>query len=151
MALHEGHQAVCVGEAGFGQGGRFQTDRDTKLLYCWMFLLRISEQGPSTRSNRGRSSFTHFKRPRATTVAARGRFISRAISPRARGEGKEPSASTAGGKEPARALREVNRGSAGFEADQSKQRGGSAALLTPCLDCWECWSRVHLGVLGMVE
>lgn len=51
-----------------------------------MLRLRISEQGPRTRSNRGRSSFTHFKRPRATTVAARGRFISRAISPTATGE-----------------------------------------------------------------
>lgn len=68
------------------EGGRLQTDSDTKLLYCWMFRLRISEHGPRTRSNRGRSSFTHFNRPRATTVAARGRFINRAISPRAMGE-----------------------------------------------------------------
>lgn len=59
-----------------------QTDSDTKLLYCWMLRLRMSEQGPSTRSKRGRSSLTHFRGPRATTVAARGRFISNAISPR---------------------------------------------------------------------
>lgn len=58
-----------------------QTDSETKLLYCWMFRLRISEHGPRTRSKRGRSSLTHFRGPRATTVAARGRFISRAISP----------------------------------------------------------------------
>lgn len=58
-----------------------QTDSDTKLLYCWMLRLRMSEQGPRTRSKRGRSSLTHFRGPRATTVAARGRFISRAISP----------------------------------------------------------------------
>ena len=64
-----------------GTGGRFQTDSDTKLLYCWMFRLRMSEHGPRTRSNLGRSSLTHFRGPRATTVAARGRFISRAISP----------------------------------------------------------------------
>lgn len=59
-----------------------QTDSETKLLYCWMLRLRMSEQGPRTRSKRGRSSFTHFRGPRATTVAARGRFISRAISPK---------------------------------------------------------------------
>lgn len=47
-----------------------------------MLRLRMSEQGPSTRSKRGRSSLTHFRGPRATTVAARGRFISNAISPR---------------------------------------------------------------------
>lgn len=58
-----------------------QTDSETKLLYCWMLRLRISEHGPRTRSKRGRSSLTHFRGPRATTVAARGRFISRAISP----------------------------------------------------------------------
>ena len=52
-----------------------------------MFLLRISEQGPSTRSKRGRSSFTHLRGPRATTVAARGRFSSSAISPG--GEGRQ--------------------------------------------------------------
>lgn len=46
-----------------------------------MFLFRISEQGPSTRSKRGRSSLTHLRGPRATTVAARGRFSSSAISP----------------------------------------------------------------------
>lgn len=82
VALHKGNKAVCIREACFGEGGRFQTDSDTKLLYCWMFRLRISEHGPRTRSNRGRSSFTHFNRPRATTVAARGRFINRAISPK---------------------------------------------------------------------
>lgn len=52
-----------------------------------MFLLRISEQGPSTRSKRGRSSFTHLRGPRATTVAARGRFRRSAISPG--GEGRQ--------------------------------------------------------------
>ena len=52
-----------------------------------MFLLRISEQGPSTRSKRGRSSFTHLRGPRATTVAARGRFRRSAISPE--GEGSQ--------------------------------------------------------------
>ena len=62
-------------------GTRPQTVREMKLLYRWMFLLRISEQGPSTRSKRGRSSFTHLSGPRATTVAARGRFSSSAISP----------------------------------------------------------------------
>lgn len=94
----EEEKAVCRGEArtgaggGGGQGrkggtgGRSQTDRDTKLLYCWMFRLRISEHGPRTRSNLGRSSFTHFRGPRATTVAARGRFIRSAISP---GEGRD--------------------------------------------------------------
>lgn len=60
------------------------TVREMKLLYLWMFLLRISEQGPSTRSKRGRSSFTHLSGPRATTVAALGRFSSRAISPAGR-------------------------------------------------------------------
>ena len=74
-------QSVCV-EAGAARArGTPQTDRDTKLLYCWMLRLRMSEHGPRTRSNRGRSSLTHFSGPRATTVAARGRFISRAISP----------------------------------------------------------------------
>lgn len=70
-----------------GPGSRSQTDSDTKLLYCWMFRLRMSEHGPRTRSNRGRSSFTHFKGPRATTVAARGRFIRSAISPVKEGQG----------------------------------------------------------------
>lgn len=64
-----------------GGGLSPQTDSDTKLLYCWMLRLSMSEQGPRTRSKRGRSSLTHFRGPRATTVAARGRFISRAISP----------------------------------------------------------------------
>ncbi len=58
-----------------------QTESDTKLLYCWMLRLRMSEHGPKTRSKRGRSSLTHLSGPRATTVAARSRFISRAISP----------------------------------------------------------------------
>lgn len=71
---------------GTGGGCTCHTVREIKLLYLWMFLLRISEQGPSTRSKRGRSSFTHFRGPRATTVAARGRFNSRAISP-GRGQG----------------------------------------------------------------
>lgn len=81
VALHKSNEAVCICEACTWKGGRLQTDRDTKLLYCWMFRLRISEHGPKTRSNRGRSSFTHFNGPRATTVAARGRFINSAISP----------------------------------------------------------------------
>lgn len=85
LALQREEKAVCMSEAWTGEergtGGRSQTDSDTKLLYCWMFRLRISEHGPRTRSNRGRSNLTHFKGPRATTVAARGRFISRAISP----------------------------------------------------------------------
>lgn len=63
------------------RGPRSHTVREMKLLYLWMFLFRISEHGPSTRSKRGRSSFTHLRGPRATTVAARGRFSSRAISP----------------------------------------------------------------------
>lgn len=46
-----------------------------------MFLLRISEHGPRTRSNLARSSFTHFKTPRATTVAALGLSRIKAISP----------------------------------------------------------------------
>lgn len=89
----EEEKAVCSREAwtwgwGVGWGGKggtggpSQTDSDTKLLYCWIFRLRISEHGPRTRSNLGRSSFTHFKGPRATTVAARGRFIRSAISPK---------------------------------------------------------------------
>lgn len=62
--------------------GYSHTVRDMKLLYLWMFLLRISEHGPSTRSKRGLSSFTHLRGPRATTVAALGRFNNRAISPK---------------------------------------------------------------------
>lgn len=46
-----------------------------------MFLLRMSEQGPRTRSNRALSSLTHFNGPRATTVAARGLSNNKAISP----------------------------------------------------------------------
>jgi len=46
-----------------------------------MLRLRISEQGPSTRSNRVRSIFTHLSKPRATTVAALGRSSNSAISP----------------------------------------------------------------------
>lgn len=64
------------------EGLTCHTVREMKLLYLWMFLLRISEHGPSTRSKRGLSSFTHFRGPRATTVAALGRFNSRAISPK---------------------------------------------------------------------
>lgn len=63
------------------EGPTCHTVREMKLLYLWMFLLRISEHGPSTRSKRGLSSFTHLSGPRATTVAALGRFSSRAISP----------------------------------------------------------------------
>lgn len=58
----------------------------TKLLYWEMFRFRISTHGPSTRSKRALSNFTHLRWPTALTVAARGRFRSRAISPR-RGEG----------------------------------------------------------------
>lgn len=58
------------------------TERDTKLLYWEMFRLRMSEQGPRTRSNRALSSLTHLRGPRATTVAARGRSRMRAISPK---------------------------------------------------------------------
>jgi len=57
------------------------TDNDTKLLYCAMLRLRMSEHGPSTRSNRLRSILTHLSKPRATTVAALGRSSSSAISP----------------------------------------------------------------------
>lgn len=39
-------------------------------------------QGPRTRSKRARSSLTHFKGPRAITVAALGRLRTKAISPR---------------------------------------------------------------------
>lgn len=46
-----------------------------------MFLFKISEQGPNTRSNLARSSLTHFRGPLATTVAALGRSSSKAISP----------------------------------------------------------------------
>lgn len=53
-----------------------------KLLYLCMFLFKISEHGPRTRSKRGRSSLTHFSGPRAITVAALGRFNNKAISPR---------------------------------------------------------------------
>ena len=63
------------------EGPTYHTVREMKLLYLWMFLLRISEQGPSTRSKRGLSSFTHLRGPRATTVAALGRFNNKAISP----------------------------------------------------------------------
>ena len=59
------------------------TDNDTKLLYCAMLRLRMSEHGPSTRSKRVRSILTHFSKPRATTVAALGRSSNSAISPRA--------------------------------------------------------------------
>lgn len=78
-----------------------------KLLYRWMFRLRISEQGPRTRSKRGRSSLTHFSGPRATTVAARGLFSSRAISPgsrkkKARGQARRtPFGSSRGQRESA--------------------------------------------------
>lgn len=73
------HPPLLVGPLVGGPAGH--TVREMKLLYLWMFLLRISEHGPSTRSKRGRSSFTHLSGPRATTVAALGRFSSSAISP----------------------------------------------------------------------
>lgn len=57
------------------------TERDTKLLYWVMLRFRMSAHGPKTRSNRARSSFTHFNGPLATTVAARGLSSSSAISP----------------------------------------------------------------------
>lgn len=46
-----------------------------------MFRRNISPHGPNTRSKRWRSSLTHFNGPRATTVAALGRFKTSAISP----------------------------------------------------------------------
>jgi len=46
-----------------------------------MLRFRMSEHGPSTRSNLVRSIFTHFNKPRATTVAALGRSSNSAISP----------------------------------------------------------------------
>ena len=46
-----------------------------------MLRFRMSEQGPSTRSKRERSSLTHLRGPRDTTVAARGLSSSNAISP----------------------------------------------------------------------
>lgn len=63
----------------------------TKLLYWEMFRFRISTHGPSTRSKRALSSFTHLRGPAALTVAARGRFRSRAISPRRGGGGGDVS------------------------------------------------------------
>ena len=63
------------------QAGSAHTKSCTKLLYFSMFRLRISWQGPSTRSNLARSSLTHLRVPSALTVAARGLFNSRAISP----------------------------------------------------------------------
>lgn len=63
-----------------------------------MFLLRISETGPNTRSKRGRSSLTHLRGPRATTVAARGRLSSSAISPGGEGAGQGPGALAACGR-----------------------------------------------------
>lgn len=44
--------------------------------------LRISAQGPNNLSNRALSNLTHFNGPLATTVAARGRSNSKAISPK---------------------------------------------------------------------
>lgn len=73
---------MCAGGLCNSRCGQAQTERETKLLYCSMFLFKMSEQGPRTRSNRGRSSLTHLRGPHAITVAARGRFISRAISPK---------------------------------------------------------------------
>lgn len=58
------------------------TDRDTKLLYWVMLRFKISAHGPKTRSNLALSSFTHFKGPRATTVAALGLSNNNAISPK---------------------------------------------------------------------
>lgn len=74
---------MCAGGFCNTRCGPAQTERETKLLYCSMFLFKMSEQGPRTRSNRGRSSLTHLRGPHEITVAARGRFISRAISPEA--------------------------------------------------------------------
>lgn len=71
--------------------GKVQTETETKLLYCSMFLFKMSEQGPRTRSNLGRSSLTHLRGPHAITVAARGRFISRAISPGSHRKDKQSS------------------------------------------------------------
>ena len=59
----------------------YHTTNDTKLLYCCIFRLRMSMHGPNTLSNRCLSSLTHLRVPFARTVAARGRFRTRAISP----------------------------------------------------------------------
>ena len=69
-----------------GKGGKRSLCLDyttswTKLLYWVMLRFRMSAQGPITRSKRSRSSLTHLREPRAMTVAARGRFRTRAISP----------------------------------------------------------------------
>lgn len=66
--------------------GSLHTTSWTKLLYWPMFRFKISWQGPSTRSKRARSSFTHLRVHLAFTVAARGLFRSRAISPEERKE-----------------------------------------------------------------
>jgi len=53
-------------------------------LYWSMLRLRMSEQGPSTRSKRARSILTHFSGPSSGatfTVAARGLSSNSAISP----------------------------------------------------------------------
>ncbi len=47
-----------------------------------MFLFKISETGPKTRSNRCLSNLTHLSGPLATTVAALGLSSSKAISPK---------------------------------------------------------------------
>lgn len=47
-----------------------------------MLRFKISAHGPKTRSNLALSSFTHFKGPRATTVAALGLSNNNAISPK---------------------------------------------------------------------
>lgn len=69
--------------------GSLHTTSWTKLLYWPMFRFKISWQGPSTRSKRARSSFTHLRVHLAFTVAARGLFRSRAISPEEKEERKE--------------------------------------------------------------
>lgn len=52
-----------------GTGGRLQTDRDTKLLCCWRFHLRMSKLRLRTQYNLRGSSLTCFNRPCATRVA----------------------------------------------------------------------------------
>lgn len=58
------------------------TESDTKLLYCVIFLFKISAHNPKTRSKRALSSLMHLSGPlRHATVAALGLSNSKAISP----------------------------------------------------------------------
>lgn len=80
-ATHWNQQRSLLAHKSGITDGNDQTDNDTKLLYCEIFRRRMSQHGPSTRSNLSRSILTHLSTPLATTVAARGRFSRRAISP----------------------------------------------------------------------